>query len=778
MFAETSVTAATRTIRENGYFMNKAIEAGSLREALRHADSMLSELRIDSCTPREYYKLFSLMFDMMAPLHQFISSELRKKPKMALYDTVQFSKSIVPRMYLMIVVGSVYIEQNTKPCMEVIKDLFKYLKGVQHPLRGLFARYYFVKVMKERFEEREDEIPFEDIASFYLENLKEMNNLWIRLNLLLEDKDKRKEQRTDLAITVGENLLRLSALEGMTVEVFKESVLERVIEIILENEDRISQEYLFDILISTFPDEYPLETLDALLLATEKLSRKVNLASIYIKLMERLTTFAKNNPNATSSLRHVYDSFRTTLSRILGKDKYKLSAQLNLLAAFMDFTVHFFSDNRDLIDEILKMAMELIGRYDEMALSERGVSAAIVQIITHPMKKLSLLILKLREFHSLVGMVESEKKKVAIEICSAIRTTRTPLVTPEICREVLSYLDPLFDRESSEEEVRSIANVLLFVDSGKPAASSQMLSLFAARCSEENPLHLQMLFPVLNRMQIKFLAQAAHPPKPLKLENCVYLSPQELESLTAESQADAPLDLEETFTKLLGRCSSLELEFPVQAFQLYIECLVAADLFGPEDEVDDIVYHCASKALLLIETDLTLSEDNVFQFRKLLAVLGQLRRTSSPIIEQLLSLMKASITLTPSKQDQIKSMLVIARAFQSNQLDDKVKESVQRTLSIIQQDLRRDKTNAIALVEFYDFLNECTSQNTGLFEEKELGACLEFINKQCKELDEEKENGPEISKRIRAYSERVTKFWADQKKALPANPATEVEVQH
>ncbi len=64
-------------------------------------------------------------------------------------------------------------------------------------------------------------------------------------------------------------------------------------EIILDTRDRISQEYLFDCFISAFPDEYHIDTLPLLLEATEKLGKRVNIGSIYIKLMERVALYAK-----------------------------------------------------------------------------------------------------------------------------------------------------------------------------------------------------------------------------------------------------------------------------------------------------------------------------------------------------------------------------------------------------------------------------------------------------------------------------------------------------
>lgn len=61
-----------------------------------------------------------------------------------LYEIVQYMANILPRMYLLITVGVVYIKCGELPCHEILKDLVEMCRGVQHPLRGLFLRYYLL----------------------------------------------------------------------------------------------------------------------------------------------------------------------------------------------------------------------------------------------------------------------------------------------------------------------------------------------------------------------------------------------------------------------------------------------------------------------------------------------------------------------------------------------------------------------------------------------------------------------------------------------------------
>ena len=85
-----------------------------------------------------------------------------------LYEMVQYSTSIIPRLYLMITVGSVYIKvssENAKkdeasteikeipPVKELMKDMLEMSRGVQHPTRGLFLRYYLITMTRNYLPE-------------------------------------------------------------------------------------------------------------------------------------------------------------------------------------------------------------------------------------------------------------------------------------------------------------------------------------------------------------------------------------------------------------------------------------------------------------------------------------------------------------------------------------------------------------------------------------------------------------------------------------------------
>ena len=82
-------------------------------------------------------------------------------------------------------------------------------------------------------------------------------------------------------------------------------------DIIIENEDKISQSYLFEIFLNVFPVEYHLPNLSIILEYTEKLYWKVNLNNIYIKIMDWFSEYAKNQDNFSGEKSEdIYHSFK------------------------------------------------------------------------------------------------------------------------------------------------------------------------------------------------------------------------------------------------------------------------------------------------------------------------------------------------------------------------------------------------------------------------------------------------------------------------------------
>lgn len=167
-----------------------------------------------------------------------------------LYELVQYAGAIVPRLYLMITVGSVYMSVEDAPVKEIMKDMMEMNRGVQHPIRGLFLRNYLSSQTRENLPQGDApgyvDINFDscspcgnlrDSISFVLTNFIEMNKLWVRLQHQghSRERDKREQERKDLRILVGTNLVRLSQLEGIDIALYEKVQACFIMDLMLDN---------------------------------------------------------------------------------------------------------------------------------------------------------------------------------------------------------------------------------------------------------------------------------------------------------------------------------------------------------------------------------------------------------------------------------------------------------------------------------------------------------------------------------------------------------------
>ncbi|ETS60879.1 hypothetical protein PaG_04797 [Moesziomyces aphidis] len=279
--------------------MKRCLDADQVMDALKSAATMLSELRTSTLSPKNYYELYMAVFDALRHLSIYLyDAHTSGKHHLAdLYELVQYCGNIVPRLYLMITVGSVYMSIPDAPIKEIMKDVMEMSRGVQHPTRGLFLRHYLSGATRDYLPVGQDMGPggnLQDSIGFVLTNFIEMNKLWVRLQHQghSRDREKREMERKELRILVGTNLVRLSQLEGVDLEMYRRTILPSILEQVVNCKDVIAQEYLMEVVIQVFPDDFHLRTLGPFLSACAALHPKVNIKQIVIALIDRLAAYA------------------------------------------------------------------------------------------------------------------------------------------------------------------------------------------------------------------------------------------------------------------------------------------------------------------------------------------------------------------------------------------------------------------------------------------------------------------------------------------------------
>ncbi|KAK4663316.1 retromer complex subunit Vps35 [Podospora pseudopauciseta] len=284
-------------VRQQTAMMRKCLDTpGKLMDALKCCSTLVSELRTSSLGPKQYYELYMSVFDAL----RYLSVHLRENHPVNhladLYELVQYAGNIIPRLYLMMTVGTAYMSVEGAPVKELMKDMMDMSRGVQHPIRGLFLRYYLMGQARDYLPTGDSDGPegnLQDSINFVLTNFVEMNKLWVRLQHQghSRERDQRTQERKELQLLVGSNIVRLSQLVDLPA--YKNGILAPLLEQVVQCRDVLAQEYLLEVITQVFPDEFHLYTLDQFLGAVSRLNPHVDVKAIVIGLMDRLSSYAE-----------------------------------------------------------------------------------------------------------------------------------------------------------------------------------------------------------------------------------------------------------------------------------------------------------------------------------------------------------------------------------------------------------------------------------------------------------------------------------------------------
>lgn len=354
-------------VKSQALQMKRCLDRSKLMDGLKHASTMLGELRTSLLSPKSYYELYMAITDELRHLELYLYDEFQKGRKVAdLYELVQYAGNIVPRLYLLITVGLVYIKTNTCLKRNLLKDMVEMCRGVQHPLRGLFLRNYLLQCTRNVLpdvaeQEDESEGSVRDSIDFVLMNFAEMNKLWVRMQHQghSRDKERREREREELRILVGTNLVRLSQLETVNLDKYKKLVLPGILEQVVSCRDAIAQEYLMECIIQVFPDEFHLQTLHAFLKSCAELQTGVNVKNIIITLIDRLATFSQRADTAvgTSGIPsdvRLFDVFSDQVATIIqSRQDMPPEDIVSLQVSLVNLAHKCYPDRVDYVDKVL-----------------------------------------------------------------------------------------------------------------------------------------------------------------------------------------------------------------------------------------------------------------------------------------------------------------------------------------------------------------------------------------------------------------------------------------
>ena len=600
-------------VKRAGFAMKRAIDGGSMREALRCASELLGELRTSLLTPQKYYELYMAVTQELLHLRMFFEDEVSRGRNVAdLYELVQHAGNVLPRLYLLVTVGYVYVKVKGAPCKEVLKDLVEMCKGVQHPTRGLFLRTYLTQSTRSLLPDVGSEYEGEggslsDAVDFVLQNFGEMNKLWVRMQRQgrSSQRVRRERERQELRDLVGKNLLILGQLEGVDATVYAESVLPKVLEQVVACKDEIAQHYLLDCIIEGFPVEFHLKTVEALLAALPKVHAGVDGAAVLERFADKLAAHAASGEQGAAEVEaaQVYERSLACCDAIAAAESSR--SRVAVVAAFgaaLRLTLRCYAERIEWVDQLLSRAAAALsaprdGESEGSASDDYpALERAVVALLTAPLDAYDdvLTLLELRSYPAVAEVLAvGTRRTMCLEVVRSLLKAQHAITTRTKAERLFDFVAllveeradvPHGDEEDFEEEQGLVARMLLSLWSEDAHECAALLEVARVRLEKGGPARTRHTLPTLTFQALRLLRAVVHnptpreegAPKPLSAKKVLSFVHRTISLLHAQGGAQvAPVSLR-LFLQAASaadeaRLEAIEYEFYEKAFELYEE---------------------------------------------------------------------------------------------------------------------------------------------------------------------------------------------------------------
>lgn len=692
-------------VRSQAFQMKRCLDKTRLMDALKCASTMLAELRTSLLSPKSYYELYMAITNELCHLELYLLDEFQKGRKVAdLYELVQYAGNIVPRLYLLITVGLVYIKTNSALKRSILKDLVEMCRGVQHPLRGLFLRNYLLQCTRNILPdvvqaEDENEGNVFDAIDFVLMNFAEMNKLWVRMQHQghSSEKSRREKEREELKILVGTNLVRLSQLESATLETYQKLILPGILEQVVSCRDAIAQEYLMECIIQVFPDEFHLQTLDPFLKSCAQLQSGVNVKNIIISLIDRLAAYNQRNEKAAGVEEgasvipaevQLFDVFSVQIANIVQtRTDMPLEDTISLQVALVILAQKVYPDRVDYVDKVLETTTQILERLNLNNISHfLSVNQELSRLlrICVDFYNNALTIIQLKNFCPLLDKFDyTSRKSLALYIVMNILENETFIPTADETDSVLAMLTPLIKDEEDQQQQQTTQEK---IDPEDFAEEQGIVARFVHLLESDDP---DMQYKILQAAR-KHLGLGG--PQRIKhvLPPLVFAAYQL--AFKYKSIADKDQMWDKKCQKILQYCHSTiavlaKAELPELALRLYLQGALVIDQIAYTNH-ETVAYDFMTQAFSLYEDEISDSKSQLAAITLIIATCEQMTCFSEENAEPLRTNCALAASKLLKKPDQCRGVVTCASLFWSGKKAGEEMRDEKRTLECLKKGAR------------------------------------------------------------------------------------------
>ena len=796
-----------KIVKAQSYHIHQAIDRNNCRSTLKETAHMLLELKSSLLTPSSYYQLYSVCLDEMLTVLNFFKEEARRGRRMKrLYDVVQQASNIIPRLYLMIAVGSVVIEDDPKQCKDIITDLLGMLKGVQSPTRGLFTRHFFMKLIKDKLPDKgndyeSEECTTEDAIGFILQNLEEMARLWRRLsdNTMGEEKMLRERERQDLKILIGENINRLSSLEGLTCELYRDKVLPKLIEIIFDKKenkvDVLTQQYLMECIIQAFPDEYNIQCMDGILKTATQLDEVVDVKSLFINLMEKLARYVSENSaeskNVIEAAEKIFEPLKSSIDKIVMQSInqpggiQEPNKFLELELALMKFTIKCCPQNDRLntVNQVLEKTKFILNAYNRK-LTQEGENI-LRNLLVSPLES-ELSIFDFQFFPEIMVFLNfSSRTSLALRIIESL-SNKERLDSREKVQILLGYIRPLLEDSTDTIEVDAyqfeyeqniVAKILFVIKTNDPIKLQEILDTLVPIFSKGGTRRIKYTLPTLVNAYLRLILQVnetydnkVNPNEEgtgIHKDFIKFLSMEQLGD--NENVTDFILNIHHKIDEIIKVVNTA---YPELALRLYL--VAAANLNQmklSQEKFFDLYKYYVNTAISILKEVNPDQKEKLALLNNTMGILSLFKLSASKNIEPIADELKTLSLNLIKRADQCMALLNCAELYFTLAEPKKAKECMNRAKRIANYSMTNPENLPLYIIILNKYIHfiEATEGDEYFFDKDDIDDTIEIVKNYVSTIKIENTNQsflPEAEKFFQDTLDVIIKRGKEGKKAI------------
>ncbi|XP_021755314.1 vacuolar protein sorting-associated protein 35B-like isoform X2 [Chenopodium quinoa] len=429
-------------------------------------------------------------------------------------------------------------------------------------------------------------------------------------------KEKREKERNELRDLVGKNLHILSQIEGVDLELYRDTVLPRILEQVVNSKDELAQHYLMDCIIQVFPDEYHLQTLDVLLAACPQLQPTVDIKTVLSQLMERLSNYAASSIEVLPEFLQVeaFAKLNNAIGKIIeAQIDMPIVGAITLYTSLLMFTLRVHPDRLDYVDLVLGACVRKLS--GKPKLEDSRATKQIIALLSAPLDKYNdaVTALTLSNYPRIMDYLDNDTNKImAMVIIQNILKNYTCISTAdqvealfELIKGLIKDIDGIsvdeLDEEDFSEEQNSVARLIHMLYNDDPDEMLKIICTVQRHIMTGGQRRLPFTVSPLVFSALKLVRR---------------LQGQDGEADGEEAPA-SPKKIFRLMNQTIEALSSVP--SPDLALRLYLQCAEAAS----DCDLEPIAYEFFTQAFILYEEDIA---DSKAQFTAIHLIIGTLQR--------------------------------------------------------------------------------------------------------------------------------------------------------